>query len=419
MAEPVALGVKPPQAMTLGDMINIARGAQAYQQAEQANPLELKRLQAEANVAAGTVKPRISKAASEAETAGITTAQKQLELDQSHFNLAGNILSGLKTRAQSLAKKGDIPTAVNEFNAAKSWINASGIPYEKNGAIKQAEEQLKNKDFNGYLATLENMENVLGGAASRYQANLPSLTRNAAGEIISANPLTNKMEIVRGPGNINLTSTDVELGKTYQQNLADRVVASNQFLQRAEEIEPLLNEFKPGAGTSTYAKIAEKLQALGAPQGLVDSVAKGDLSAVQSLNKFMAQSVMSTARQAASGKPYANEIDDFVKNNPTIETDPRALKRFIDFNKKLARTDLVENETLAQAKERGIYNPGTWQADWQKIAQSKGLLPKTPSAQPKETAKEPAKSQERTVVRQGTYNGRTVIEYSDGSVRYK
>ena len=48
MAEPVALGVKPPTPMSLGDMMNIARGAQAYQQAEQVNPLLLQRAQQEA-----------------------------------------------------------------------------------------------------------------------------------------------------------------------------------------------------------------------------------------------------------------------------------------------------------------------------------------------------------------------------------
>jgi len=45
MAEPVALGIKPPQAMSLGDMLNLARGAQAYQQAEQINPLALQQQQ--------------------------------------------------------------------------------------------------------------------------------------------------------------------------------------------------------------------------------------------------------------------------------------------------------------------------------------------------------------------------------------
>jgi hypothetical protein len=45
MAEPVALGIKPPTTMSLGDMVNIARGAQAYQQAEQVNPLLLQQAQ--------------------------------------------------------------------------------------------------------------------------------------------------------------------------------------------------------------------------------------------------------------------------------------------------------------------------------------------------------------------------------------
>jgi hypothetical protein len=48
MAEPVALSIKPPAMMSLGDMVNMARGAQAYQQAEQVNPLVLQRAQQEA-----------------------------------------------------------------------------------------------------------------------------------------------------------------------------------------------------------------------------------------------------------------------------------------------------------------------------------------------------------------------------------
>ena len=191
MAEPVALGVKPPTPMSLADMVNLARGAQAYQQAEQANPLVLQRAQMEIEqlqktnpIAAQkaalelstlqqTQPATITTATEQAKQAQIGTQKQQLDLDQSHFSLAGNILSGLETRAQSLAKKGDTATALKELKAAESWMNASGIPSKEGGATRQAEEQLKNGDFKGYLATLENMRNVLGGAASRYQANLP------------------------------------------------------------------------------------------------------------------------------------------------------------------------------------------------------------------------------------------------------
>jgi len=41
----LALGLKPPPSISLADMINIARGVQAYQQAEQINPLALQQAQ--------------------------------------------------------------------------------------------------------------------------------------------------------------------------------------------------------------------------------------------------------------------------------------------------------------------------------------------------------------------------------------
>ncbi|NDG20199.1 MAG: hypothetical protein EB117_18340, partial [Betaproteobacteria bacterium] len=41
----LALGLKPPPSISLADMVNIARGVQAYQQAEQINPLALQQAQ--------------------------------------------------------------------------------------------------------------------------------------------------------------------------------------------------------------------------------------------------------------------------------------------------------------------------------------------------------------------------------------
>jgi hypothetical protein len=43
--QPVASQIKPVQGQSLGDMINLARGAQQYQQAQQINPLELQQKQ--------------------------------------------------------------------------------------------------------------------------------------------------------------------------------------------------------------------------------------------------------------------------------------------------------------------------------------------------------------------------------------
>jgi hypothetical protein len=164
---------KPQNQMSLGDIVQLARGAQAYQQAEQTNPLALQKARMEIEQAQKLNPLAVRKATAETGTAEIGQKKSQLELDQSHFNLAGNVLSGLEARAITLAEKKDSATAMKELKAAEQWLNASGVPSQEKGAFKMAEQQLKNNDFAGYQATLENMRNILGGAASRYQANLP------------------------------------------------------------------------------------------------------------------------------------------------------------------------------------------------------------------------------------------------------
>ena len=52
MADPVALQARPPQGMSLGDMVNMANAVQSYQQAQQMNPLLLQQQQQVVNQAA-------------------------------------------------------------------------------------------------------------------------------------------------------------------------------------------------------------------------------------------------------------------------------------------------------------------------------------------------------------------------------
>lgn len=102
---PIAQNLKPPQPMSLADMLNLARGAQEYQQAQQLNPLqvqraaaelsrlqqltpeELRRAQAEAgraeteaNVSEKTSAPRITSATAAASSAESTAEQDRLKL---------------------------------------------------------------------------------------------------------------------------------------------------------------------------------------------------------------------------------------------------------------------------------------------------------------------------------------------------
>jgi hypothetical protein len=437
MAEPVALQVKPPTPMSLGDMLGLARGAQAYQQEQQMNPLALERARAEAEVATGTVKPKIEQAISSARTSEAGARESEIKLGGTKRQVAleaGASLfphpivveaSQLKENAtpQERKKASDkLITLINkEFvpRLEAADLTPSEIEHQRMGLVQQAIQAPR--EFQSHL---QRGTALAGGAQTLAGQNLPQNATTSAGQVATKVLGTNQITPMRGGANVNPTSADVELGSEYQKGLASRVTASNAYLQRAQEIEPLLEQFKPGAGTGTYTSIAQKLQAIGAPQALVDQVAGGDLSAVQSMNKFLAQSVIASARQAANGSTYASEVENFLKNNPSVDTDPRALKRFIQFNNKLARVDLLENEALAQAKEKGIYNPGTWQADFQKIAEKQGLLPKTPTKQESgEKQKEQSASQEKSTSQfregqTGTYNGKKVI-YKNGAWSYQ
>ena len=97
----VASKVNPPQGMSLGDMLNMARGAQAYQQSEQANPLALQKAQADlisaqigAKKAQGTLEPEIEKAKLATEQAGYEANTKKIE----------NIRAQISNHSRSLLK---------------------------------------------------------------------------------------------------------------------------------------------------------------------------------------------------------------------------------------------------------------------------------------------------------------------------
>jgi len=313
MAEPVALGVKPPQVMTLGDMVNIARGAQAYQQEQQMNPLALQKAQMEIQQAQKINPLAVIKATEEAKQQQIGTTQKQLELDTSHFNLAGNILSGLETRAQALAKKGDSATALKELKAARAWMDASGIPYKADGAVGQAEKQLANKDFTGYLATLENMRNVLGGAASRYQANLPQ-TATLAGAPATFTPATGAATPLEIGG--QQTPPPVETPPKVGATNAPQGVTSTQMqlkfpVRKAGDIRPLApNEAKETELGSAYLNgLTSRQTDLSKSRRNLDEVIAQSEKIAQESKKFLGLDT-ATGTLGALSRGYANIIGD-------------------------------------------------------------------------------------------------------------
>jgi len=140
----VASRVNPPQQISIGDMLNIARGAQAYKQAQEINPLlteearqKVKSFTAEANVLEKTQGSRISKSATEAESALVNLSSAQVDNIKKHSTLVTQGIQSLMTKPD--LTNDDIINAATELNAniggdEKSLKNSlQGMPVGKDG----------------------------------------------------------------------------------------------------------------------------------------------------------------------------------------------------------------------------------------------------------------------------------------------
>lgn len=116
------------QGTNLGDMINMARGVQAYQQAEQANPLAIQRAQMEIEQAKKMNPLAVQKSQEEVAQAQIGTKGKQFELNTSQtsalYGLAGGVLNDPRLKS---GKKED---ALGVLHEAKQRASTYGIPEE-------------------------------------------------------------------------------------------------------------------------------------------------------------------------------------------------------------------------------------------------------------------------------------------------
>lgn len=151
----IPLGLKPAPTLSVLDMLNLARGAQAYQQAERMNPVELEKAIAEKNVAVGTEKPRIAKAT--------------LEADEATLQLQSKILSHARSEMAELLKKKDL-TYDDIEKAVIRTVNLTQGPEEvKRGAIvkamadfsKNATQQELRSGLAGALVKTTSQENQL------------------------------------------------------------------------------------------------------------------------------------------------------------------------------------------------------------------------------------------------------------------
>jgi hypothetical protein len=141
--KPIGTEVRPVQGASLGDMINVARGAQAYQQAQQINPLELRQKTAETTAAEGTLQPTIARAGSEAQTAATGAESAALALAAKKAQTISNGYVGaindpIVLQAASNPNSVDKNKLIDFVkNFGKNQAKAVGIPEDQSDKVMQ------------------------------------------------------------------------------------------------------------------------------------------------------------------------------------------------------------------------------------------------------------------------------------------
>jgi outer membrane murein-binding lipoprotein Lpp len=304
----------------------------------------------------------------------------------------------------------DIGDEVKQGLISRGWSKADAMQYvhDFNDIILKDPRQAPN--------LITRATQSLAGALNIAEQNQPQYEKNAAGQIIGIKKAQQKISpIGDNSGTVNPTSGGVTSTNKYIEDLNTRNSTALETDMRLGEAKDLLKLVKGGAGTKNFSEIARWAQAANLPTEIVDSIAGGDLSAVQSAQKFITQAVI----QGATSNPgTAESINRYIKDNPDIGTDPRALERFIKFTEKLNQKTFDETEFLLNQKKNGKFNPETHVQEVQQYLRKNYLKPevKSPENKPSE-----GKQSARKIVREGVdkVTGRAVVQYDDGTTGYK
>jgi hypothetical protein len=129
----ISLGVKPPAAMSLSEMLNIARGAQQYQTERQLQPEQIRQAQLLTQTQTAVQPETIQQAqiatrtaGSQEKTAGIGAQSAQFSFDKAKTDALNGIIGGYRNDPRIAS--GDPDQAVDAVNEIKTRARALGIP---------------------------------------------------------------------------------------------------------------------------------------------------------------------------------------------------------------------------------------------------------------------------------------------------
>jgi len=140
----------------------------------------------------------------------------------------------------------------------------------------------------------------------------------------------------------------------YENGINEKVVAGRELVRRVNEQEQLLDQFKTGITGPNRARFALIARDLGAPENVVRGIAGGDPAAAQEFTKFAAQTNLEQLKQAiGANRLLKTEFDAFQEANPSIASDPAAIRKVFQWLRDTYSRDYEQQQSLAQFKKNG------------------------------------------------------------------
>jgi len=216
-------GLKPQAQMSLSDMMNLATTTQAYKQAQQINPLAVRKQQAETDVSEQTAEPRISGAKSTATKLEIEAKRAGIDFNQHVSNAGAGLFGGFVTDPDFV--QGNGPAMIKKIKGAQSYArDVLGLP---DNVIQNSDHLIELAETDPQQAYQKIKNGVTAAQASSTQQNLitPQGSSNIYGQATGVNPATGEMGTLGG-GNTNVNpkntlgtySTDVYGNRVFIPN---------------------------------------------------------------------------------------------------------------------------------------------------------------------------------------------------------
>lgn len=159
-------------------------------------------------------------------------------------------------------------------------------------------------------------------------------------------------------------------GGQYIDDLQADMSGVQQTLFMTHQLQNILSEWKPGAGTTLKKEIAEVGQFFNLDKELVDKAANGNLADLQKFEKYSLQNAANALRQQLTRQRITNmEFQQYTRALPNIDSDPRAATDIINNIAKLANLKRLEQAQMIKAyntaKAAGeVFNPLEFENSW-------------------------------------------------------